>query len=126
MQTWQLLISNLPGHNPTLRMRSWRALKATGAAPLRDGVYVLPASPRWRQFFEQQAQEIRKAGGSAHLFTLASESEGQHAQLVALFDRSSDYGEVIGQLQAFRRQLAKLAEPEARQRLAGIGQRSPA
>jgi hypothetical protein len=121
MPTWLLLISNLPGHNPTLRMRTWRALKAAGAGLLRDGVYVLPHCERSRQLFEEQAGEIRNAGGSAHLLTFTSESEAQQAELIALFDRSSDYGEVIGQLEAFKRELAKLTEPEARQRLAGVG-----
>ena len=41
---WLLLVTNLPGHNPTLRMRIWRALKAAGAGLLRDGAYLLPNS----------------------------------------------------------------------------------
>lgn len=120
MSTWLLLISNLPGHNPTLRMRTWRALKAAGAGLMRDGAYLLPQSERSRQLFEAQAREIRNAGGSAHLLTFSAESDDQTAELVALFDRSSDYREVIGQLEAFKRELAKLSEAEARQRLAGV------
>jgi len=40
---WLLLILSLPTENATPRMRAWRALKALGAAVLRDGVYLLPA-----------------------------------------------------------------------------------
>jgi DNA-binding transcriptional regulator PaaX len=39
-----LLISSLPTQNTTTRMRVWRSLKASGAAILRDGVYLLPIS----------------------------------------------------------------------------------
>ncbi len=39
---WQLLVLSLPTENATARMRAWRALKACGAAVLRDGVYALP------------------------------------------------------------------------------------
>ena len=39
---WQLLVLSLPTENATARMRAWRALKACGAAVLRDGVYLLP------------------------------------------------------------------------------------
>jgi DNA-binding transcriptional regulator PaaX len=37
-----ILILTLPTQQATLRMRVWRALKNTGAAMLRDGVYLLP------------------------------------------------------------------------------------
>ncbi|PIV87733.1 MAG: chromate resistance protein, partial [Hydrogenophilales bacterium CG17_big_fil_post_rev_8_21_14_2_50_63_12] len=39
---WLLLILSLPTENASARMRAWRALKSTGAAALRDGVYLLP------------------------------------------------------------------------------------
>ena len=40
--TWLLLVLSLPTENATARMRAWRALKASGAAVLRDGVHLLP------------------------------------------------------------------------------------
>ena len=43
--SWLLLILSLPTENATVRMRAWRAIKALGAASLRDGVYLLPAHP---------------------------------------------------------------------------------
>ena len=41
MSNWIALITSLPTGNTTVRMRTWRALKASGAAALRDGVYLL-------------------------------------------------------------------------------------
>ena len=35
---WLLIVTTLPSENATARMRAWRALKASGAAVLRDGV----------------------------------------------------------------------------------------
>jgi hypothetical protein len=35
------LILSLPTENATVRQRTWRALKASGAAVLRDGVYLM-------------------------------------------------------------------------------------
>jgi len=60
---WLLLITNLPGRNPTLRMRIWRALKTAGAGLLKDGVYVLPNSAASRRVFEEQGGEIKAGGG---------------------------------------------------------------
>jgi hypothetical protein len=117
---WLLLITNLPGHNPTLRMRIWRALKASGAGLLRDGAYLLPNGERSRELFEEQGAEIRAAGGLVQVLSLDSESPAQNAELVALFDRTEEYAEAIERLAALKKEVAKLTEPEARQRLASI------
>jgi len=117
---WLLLITNLPGHNPTLRMRIWRALKAAGAGLLRDGAYLLPNGERAREVLEEQGAEIKAAGGLVQVLSFDAESAEQNAELVALFDRTDEYAEAIKRLDALKGELAKLAEPEARQRLAAL------
>lgn len=117
---WLLLITNLPGRNPTLRMRLWRALKASGAGPLRDGVYVLPISEASRRTFEEQATEIKGAGGSAHIVAFEADSPQQQAAFMALFDRTAEYRDVSLHLEALKRSFPKLKESEARQRLAAV------
>jgi len=117
---WLLLITNLPGRNPTLRMRIWRALKAAGAGLLRDGAYALPNGERSRQVLEEQGAEIKAAGGLAQVLSFDAESAEQNAELVALFDRTDEYAEAIQHVEALKGELAELTDPEARQRLAGI------
>jgi hypothetical protein len=117
---WLLLVTNLPGQNQTLRMRIWRALKAAGAGLLRDGVYVLPASPDSRAMFDEQAREIRSAAGSVHILHFEAESTEQENALIALFDRTADYQEFSTRLDACNKSLAKLTEFEARKALAAI------
>lgn len=117
---WLLLITNLPGRNPTVRMRIWRALKAAGAGLLRDGAYVLPNSDEARRVLEEQGTEIKAGGGQVQILSFDAESPDQNAVLVALFDRSEDYAESAEKLRALKRDLVKLREPEARQRLASL------
>jgi len=117
---WLLLITNLPGPNATLRMRIWRALKAAGAGLLRDGAYLLPNEERLRQVLEEQAAEIKAAGGLVQVLSFDAESPEQSSELVALFDRTEDYAEAIERLDALKGKLAKLKDPKARQWLAGI------
>lgn len=117
---WLLLVTNLPGRNPTLRMRIWRALKSAGAGLLRDGAYLLPNGERSRQVLEEQAGEIKAAGGLVQVLSFDAESAEQSAELVALFDRTDEYAEAIQRLGGLKSELVRLAEPEARQRLAGI------
>ena len=118
--SWLLLITNLPGRNPTLRMRWWRALKATGAGPLRDGVYVLPISGASRRAFEEQATEIKEAGGMAQIVSFEADTPEQQAAFIALFDRTAEYQEAKRNLEALKRSFPKLKESEARQRLAAL------
>ena len=114
---WLLLITNLPGRNATVRMRMWRALRAAGAGLMRDGAYVLPNSDRSRQVFEEQTVEIKEAGGLGHIVSFEATTPAQNESLVALFDRTAEYVEVVQNLDALKRKLAKLDEPSARQKL---------
>jgi hypothetical protein len=118
--TWLLLVTNLPGHNPKLRMRTWRAMKGGGAGLLRDGAYLLPDSGASRKLLEEQATEIKAAGGAAHLLSLEADSDTQNTEFVALFDRTTEYAESLQRLAALTGRLAKLGEPQARQQLAGV------
>lgn len=97
---WLLLILSLPTNNATARMRAWRRLKASGAAVLRDGVYLLPAREGNRPVFEAIVQDVQSSGGSARLLHIAEDDAGQ---FIDLFDRSQDYSSLldsIAELQA--------------------------
>lgn len=100
-------------------MRVWRALKAHGAAVLRDGVYLLPESAGARQVFEAQAQAIQAAGGDAHVLALEQLSESQEREFRALFDRDADYARLIETLRKLRRVPGRQmrAAPEALRKL---------
>lgn len=125
MTHWLSLITSLPTENATARMRTWRALKASGAAVLRDGVYLMPERERCRDVLEAIAGDVRSGGGTA-LVLRVEEPDG--ANFVDLFDRSQDYAalltdvakaregltddtvlEVIKQARKFRKYFANLA-----------------
>lgn len=101
-------------------MRIWRALRAGGAALLRDGAYLLPNGERSRQLLDQQGAEIKAAGGLVQLLSFDAEASEQEAQFVALFDRTDEYADAIRRLTVLKRELGKLIEPDARQKLAAI------
>lgn len=117
---WLMLVTSLAGQNQTARMRIWRALKASGAGALRDGVYLLPRSDAAQAVFDQQATEVAKAGGSAHVVALASANAEQEHQFRGLFDRSSDYAALHADVDAWFAELDALDEVDARRRLAGL------
>lgn len=92
MNLWLSLITSLPTENATARMRAWRALKASGAAVLRDGVYLMPERDACRTTLDSVATDILGAGGTA-LVLRVEEPDG--AAFVGLFDRNEDYAALL-------------------------------
>lgn len=94
-----LLILNLTTSQATLRMRVWRTLKQSGAAVLRDGVYLLPDVRQGYDTFLSTCQAIRAEGGTGYVFTIeAAEEEA----LRPLFDRREQYDALLQDLQALQ------------------------
>lgn len=112
---WQLLVASLSGNHGALRLRLWRSVKALGAATLRDGVYLAPATAAVRTAFKDHAAEVESADGSAFVFTV-SNGDDEHA-LMALFNRSVQYETVAAAIDAFRTEIGKISEADARRRL---------
>jgi len=106
---WDLLVLSLPTENATARMRAWRALKAAGAAVLRDGVYLLPEGDVRRETLLALADDVRRAGGEAQVFAVEPAGDADHR---ALFDRSDDFGNLLAEIGNCR---AALSEETAAQ-----------
>lgn len=102
MKKWIALITSLPTENATARMRAWRTLKASGAAVLRDGVYLMPENEGCRTTLEAVAADILAAQGTALVLRL-EEPEG--ADFPRLFDRSEDYAALLGDIASVRASL---------------------
>ncbi|MHB8481276.1 MAG: chromate resistance protein ChrB domain-containing protein [Nitrospiria bacterium] len=109
---WLLFVNTLPGQNPTLRMRIWRALKGLGAAVLRDGVYLLPDRVELNEALEEQRKEIIQSGGSAYLFFISPDVKDGEEDFLTLFDRSKNYGAILSAVADLKKKLKRLAEPE--------------
>ncbi|TCB78227.1 chromate resistance protein ChrB domain-containing protein [Acinetobacter sp. ANC 4173] len=97
-----LLISSLPTQNTTTRMRVWRSLKASGAATLRDGVYLLPIAHREK--FDPIAHDVISEQGTAYVFHAESAS---NLDLSTIFSRKEEYDALYKQLTALKGRLTK-------------------
>ncbi|MGB5207563.1 MAG: chromate resistance protein ChrB domain-containing protein [Azonexus sp.] len=108
--SWLILILTLPTENATARMRAWRALKACGAAVLRDGVYVMPANEQHRGILAAIAEDVSASGGSTHLLEASGED------YAGLFDRMADYQQLVTDIAACRDDLDKVAPADLSRR----------
>ncbi len=91
---WLLLIITLPTQNATARMRAWRLLKSSGAAVLRDGVYLLPASAAHTEIFNKVEQDVSAAEGTAYCLQIADAYP-----FAELFNRNDDYQQLTQEIQ---------------------------
>lgn len=90
---WLVLTATLPTSPSGLRVRVWRALKATGAGTLREGVYVLPENAPSANTLWDLERTIAEAGAEAHLLVLQARDQAQEQAFRALFDRSELFAE---------------------------------
>lgn len=109
---WLLLVISLPTAGATGRMRIWRALKALGCGSLRDGVYVLPATPALEEALQELADETVKEGGTAWLLPVSLRSSDEDDSFRALFDRTEAYTQMAATQSQARKTLASLTPQE--------------
>ncbi len=93
--SWLLLVLSLPTQSATARMRIWRALKALGCAALRDGAYLLPASPAHQAALQDLADECVRENGSAWVMSVGAASSADSDSYAPLFNRSQDYAGLV-------------------------------
>jgi hypothetical protein len=117
---WSVLLLTLPTQPSAVRLRVWRALKTLGCGSMRDGVYVLPRSKA--VLFDPLVNEVRAHGGQASVFRLSASDEAQHADVLALFDRTEAYAQWRTQAQSLAAALPELPETEARRRWRAVAE----
>lgn len=111
MNYWLTLIISLPTENANTRMRTWRALKASGAAVLRDGVYLMPELDACRAVFDGVATEVSGSGGTSYVLRM---EEPAGADFKSLFDRTEEFAALLEDIRATS---AELSEDNASERV---------
>jgi hypothetical protein len=87
---WLLLILSVPPHPSSLRVRTWRRLRALGAVALKSSVYLLPATDAHHEQFQWLAQEVKTAGGEATLVRVDRIENLPPAEVIHLFQEARD------------------------------------
>lgn len=122
---WLLLAATQPTGNATLRMRLWREVRALGAALLRDGLYLLPAGEASRTAFAELAASLTAAGGQAEVIAARADAR-QAQQWTGLFDRSSEWSELLAEVARCARGAAVRPLPALRAQLRRLHQQAEA
>ena len=111
-RAFRALLLSLPAHHSTVRMRLWRALKSTGCATLRDGVYILPLDAAQTAVFSEVESEVKTAGGFAMTAALTIDA-ARVPHVRGLFDRSAEYGALVDRITRTKASLRRLGKRKA-------------
>ena len=109
---WLVLTATLPTSPSGLRVRVWRALKATGAGTLREGVYVLPQHAGTADTLWSLERSINEAGADAHLLLVEARDDVQEKAFQALFERTESYAELLQLVKEARNDITNKAEAQ--------------
>jgi hypothetical protein len=117
---WLFLIHQLPPKPAYLRVKVWRRLQAVGAVPIKNSVYVLPASDEAREQFEWMIREIAKEGGEAALCEARLLDGLSDEQVLSSFHaaRDADYSEIAEAARSLERELSRKRPTKGRAQLA--------
>ena len=113
MSAFSALVLSLPTRDSTVRMRVWRALKASGCGVLRDGVYLLPQDAPTLPVFPEVETQVRSAKGFAMIVDVDFRTAKARDHARGLFDRSRDYGALVEQVRSAKASLARLGKRKA-------------
>jgi len=102
MDSWLVMVAQLPTADPAARMRVLRTLESLGAGVLREGAYALPDTPANRSSLDALARYAGEAGGTAHVLCAAASSQEQNEAFKRLFDRSARYDELVKTVESLR------------------------
>jgi hypothetical protein len=122
MTEWLILTATLPTSPSGLRVRVWRALKATGAGTLREGVYVLPGTAPSAASLRELADTIAEAGAESHLLEVRARDDAQEKAFRALFDRTDAYAELLQAVKDARKAMTGSTEAELHKTLRSLEQ----
>jgi len=122
MLNWLILTATLPTKPSALRVRVWRALKATGAGTLREGVYILPEHAPTAQALWDLERTISGAGAEAHMLVVPARDAAQDQAFRGLFDRSDLYAELLQSIKAGRGSIKRASEAELHRGLRALEQ----
>lgn len=104
-----MFLAQLPAAPSSARVALWRRLRASGAASVQNGVWVLPKSEAHAVLLTQLADTVRDQGGSCSLFEIMGLTTDEHERNLARFraDRAREYDEFATRMAELLAEIAK-------------------
>lgn len=100
---WLLLFVRLPSEPSRHRVAVWRELRRTGAVPLGQGSWAVPAAPAFSDGVDRAVEMAERGNGDMVVLSATGRSERDEARLTALFtdEREEEWSEFIADCHKF-------------------------
>jgi hypothetical protein len=102
-RNWWVFAFYLPTEAAYVRVKIWRRLQNIGAAPFKNALYLLPATPDTLEDLEWTLREVYQAGGEGVIFAGSTVQGLSDGDLAGLFDaaREAQYRELADEVQNY-------------------------
>ena len=109
---WLLFLPQLPSSPSSLRVLTWRRLRAIGAVSIQNGVWVLPQTDDNLRFVGELLADVQPQGGNGMLLSATTLDTAQHHVIIAQFqsDRAQEYTEFCQRCTEFEAEIASETE----------------
>lgn len=111
---WLILIYKIPPEPSRYRVALWRRLKGVGAVYLQNSVCILPDVQANRELFKELCGEVEEAGGESVLLRAEAFEPSEQDKVIERLnsERNDEYGEFIGQCNAFLEEIRSETEKQ--------------
>jgi hypothetical protein len=109
---WLVFLSQLPRAQSSVRVATWRRLRAAGAAMLVGSAWVLPDTAAHAELFTQLRDGIARQGGTSFVLSVPDSSPEVHETIMDRFraDRRQEYDEFAERCTALLDEVAREAQ----------------
>lgn len=106
---WLLFLAQLPRAPSSARVALWRKLRASGAAGIMNGAWVLPDTDAHARLFGQLRETVQARGGRGAVLAVAEPDPATEQMIMECFraDRAREYDELEERCGAFLAELEK-------------------
>jgi len=114
---WALLALQLPATPSNARVKTWRRLQQLGAVPVKNAVYVLPASTQAIEDFAWLGREVEAMGGQATVFQADAVEAASDSDMVELFrrTRAEDYKQFLADVRKLKGRTTRARRTDAKE-----------
>lgn len=106
---WLFFLAQLPRAPSSARVALWRKLRASGAARIMNGVWVLPDTDAHARLFAELRETVQARGGKGAVLAVADPGQAIVGMIMECFgaDRAREYDELGERCGAFLAELEK-------------------
>jgi sugar phosphate isomerase/epimerase len=99
----------LSGEPSRHRVAVWRELRRTGAVPLGQGTWVVPAAPVFTEGVQRAVELAERGDGEVVVLSAAGRSEADESRLAAMFtaEREQEWAEFLADCAKFVAEIDK-------------------